>query len=1206
MQSDLSGHTLGSFELRELLGQGGMGTVYRAYQINLKREVAFKILPPQFALQHEYAERFTREAQTAAALEHAHIVPIYEFGTINGLSYVAMRLLTGGSLEDRIRQRNETNGPLPSLTDVGDILKQLASALDHAHSRGVIHRDIKANNVMFDDRGSAFLVDFGIAKLLDASTGLTGTGMTMGTPSYMSPEQWRGEEITSAADQYALGVMLYAMVTGRMPFEATTPYTLMNKHLYELPTPPQTWRADVPDAVKEVLDRSLAKAPADRFPNVIALAEAYDQAIAGGSYPKTGFFTQPVKVTRKTLPPAPGLFIPSGSQVLTATPSSPSGGLPQPTSKTETLPSKKSKTLRRRLLLIGAVVGLVLVGAALALPSIIRNAADTAATTTALFIASLPSATPTATGTPLPTETETPSLTSTPTPVDTTTFTPSATFTPTLTSTPSATITPSLTSTPTNTASPTLEPVALAQVTYAAIQTATATFWTFTPTPNAQQTVDARLTELYDNDLTATATRWTQTPSPTFTPTPTYTSTPTPTSTQTQTATPKPSHTPTQTLTATPSPSFTPSYTPTDTATPAPSAPPEPTPPPVPTAIPTVAFNAAWTPVVKVFDGMEMVLVPPGCFKMGSDHEADERPIHQQCFDRPFWIGKTEVTNYQYGSAGAFKGDTYPRDNVQWKDADNFCREIGARLPTEAEWEFAAGGPQSLIYPWGNDFVPRNVVYFVIEDGTTIRPSTEPVGSKPGGVSWVGALDMAGNLWEWTSSHYRAYPYDATDGREDDTSGNHVMRGGDWHVDADKLRVSNRFGDGIPITGTDSVGFRCARDFITPATPAPSSIQPTAAALAPTTFAPAIYCSGSPLSQLQVGMKAMVVGPDFSSIRLRPQSPEVLERVLTGNVITVVGGPECGPTTMLTWWEVEYNGIRGWTAEGRGDEYWLAPLLASSSNERSTVIPLIAFRTNRDGNWEIYTMTNDGRDLHNLTNSPTNEQYPDWSPDGKQIVFVSDRDGDDDVYVMNADGTGIRNISNNTQKDAVPVWSPDGTRIAYVSARSGNWEIYVVDVDGENLHNITNNPAEDFTPAWSPDGSQIAFHSNRDGNFEIYVMNADGTNVRRVTNNAADDLSPAWSPDSMSIAFQSNRAGNIDIWVKVLDSNSFIQLTTDSADDVNPEWSPDGGLIAFATNRNGNVEIYLMDYDGSHVTRLTDNPANDSSPAWQPVHGSRG
>ncbi|NJL94988.1 MAG: serine/threonine protein kinase, partial [Anaerolineae bacterium] len=298
---ELAGKNLGKYRLVKLLGEGGMGAVYRAYQEDLEREVAVKVLSSSLVTQPDYVERFNREAKTAAALEHAHIVPIYDYGmqsVADGATliyYVVMRLLTGGSLAERIAHRESTQRPFPSPAEISTIVQQLASALDYAHTRGVVHRDIKANNVMFDDQGTAFVVDFGIAKLLDATSNITGTGMTMGTPSYMAPEQWRGDDVGPASDQYALAVLVYALLTGRLPFEAETPFQMMHKHLNEQPTPLSLHRADLSPELEATLHKALAKEASGRFSRVRDFAEALQTAIhKEAPRQPTGFFVTPL------------------------------------------------------------------------------------------------------------------------------------------------------------------------------------------------------------------------------------------------------------------------------------------------------------------------------------------------------------------------------------------------------------------------------------------------------------------------------------------------------------------------------------------------------------------------------------------------------------------------------------------------------------------------------------------------------------------------------------------------------------------------------------------------------------------------------------------------------------------------------------------------------------------------------------------------
>lgn len=212
--------------------------------------------------------------------------------------------------------------------------------------------------------------------------------------------------------------------------------------------------------------------------------------------------------------------------------------------------------------------------------------------------------------------------------------------------------------------------------------------------------------------------------------------------------------------------------------------------------------------MIEVFDGIEMVLVPPGCFTMGhNEGRRNERPEHRVCIDQPFWIDRTEVTNAQYGSTGRFEGDQRPRENLTWFEARDFCAARGGRLPTEAEWEYAARGPDSLLYPWGNTF---NAQYLVFDQN--VPSETAEVGSRPEGASWVGALDMSGNALEWVSSIYRPYPYDPNDGREDlnDPTALRVYRSGwgsyiDFGVSAPiRFRAEPEYRDWF-------IGFRCAR-----------------------------------------------------------------------------------------------------------------------------------------------------------------------------------------------------------------------------------------------------------------------------------------------------------------------------------------------------------------------------------------------------------
>ncbi len=280
-----------------------------------------------------------------------------------------------------------------------------------------------------------------------------------------------------------------------------------------------------------------------------------------------------------------------------------------------------------------------------------------------------------------------------------------------------------------------------------------------------------------------------------------------------------------------------------------------------------------------------------------------------------------------------------------------------------------------------------------------------------------------------------------------------------------------------------------------------------------------------------------------------------------------------------------------------------AGLLGKSqfSSEASRVIGKIAFSSDRDGNFEIYTMDADGGGQTRLTENPAEDYSPVWSPDGSRIAFVSTRDGNAEIYVMNIDGTGQTRLTNNSASDLGPKWSPDGSQIAFFTNRDGNDEIYSMNPDGSNQVNLTNHPADDSSFSYSPNGLMIAFSSNRDDRqFDIYTMTASGAGVTRLTTVPGDDIDPSWS--SQQIAFQSNRDDTDELYVMNASGQNQIRLTNNADFDVDPTQPRDGSRIAFSSSRDGNFEIYLINPNGSGVIRLSSNTAAaDIQPALQPL-----
>ena len=267
------------YALEGEIGRGGMSVVYRARDLRLNRRVAIKVLPPELAYDPAVRTRFTREAQTSAQLSHAHIVPIYDVGERHGIAYFVMALVTGGNLATHLAHE-----PRQPIDEVRRILREIADALDYAHVRGVIHRDIKPDNILLDrDSGRAVVTDFGIARAMEAGTRLTLTGVAVGTPTYMSPEQAVGErEVDGRSDLYALGVVGYQMLTGRLPFTAGNSMAMLLKHVSERPPSIAELRPDTPRALREAIERALMKAPEDRWPSAATFRDALASEDAAG------------------------------------------------------------------------------------------------------------------------------------------------------------------------------------------------------------------------------------------------------------------------------------------------------------------------------------------------------------------------------------------------------------------------------------------------------------------------------------------------------------------------------------------------------------------------------------------------------------------------------------------------------------------------------------------------------------------------------------------------------------------------------------------------------------------------------------------------------------------------------------------------------------------------------------------------------------
>jgi streptogramin lyase len=308
----LEGTNVGPYEIKRLLGAGGMGQVYRAHDPRLEREVAMKVLSTALAKEPGYLERFRREARAVAKLNHPNIVPVYDFGEQGDLTYLVMPLISGGTLRDYLAHRQV----LP-LSEAVSIAEQVAGALQYAHERGLVHRDVKPANILMSDEGRALLSDFGIVRLVqkaDAAATLTHMGAFVGSPEYAAPEMVVGEAIDHRVDVYALGVLLFQMLTGRLPFTGATAVSLLMMQAQQPPPPPRSLNPAISPAMEAVILKALAKQPAGRYQTMVefqaALRAASAAPSAGTTYttaaPAAGTIADLPTISSYGVPPAPG------------------------------------------------------------------------------------------------------------------------------------------------------------------------------------------------------------------------------------------------------------------------------------------------------------------------------------------------------------------------------------------------------------------------------------------------------------------------------------------------------------------------------------------------------------------------------------------------------------------------------------------------------------------------------------------------------------------------------------------------------------------------------------------------------------------------------------------------------------------------------------------------------------------------------------
>jgi serine/threonine protein kinase/formylglycine-generating enzyme required for sulfatase activity len=820
--ADLTGKTLGKYQILEKLGRGGMAQVYKGYHPSLQRTVAVKVMlsyldeGPDPRTGTSFRERFMREARAAAALRHPNIVQVFDFDSQDDAFYMVMEYIEGSSLQELLRQFQARREVIPLATALR-IFEQTASALSYAHEHSMLHRDIKPSNIMIDQKGQAYLTDFGIAQIMDQPH-LTMTGTLMGTPQYMSPEQGKGQPLTQASDVYSLGITFYELLTCRVPFDADTPLAVIQQQISDPPPAPRLYRSDLPLALEKAVLKALFKAPEFRYQTVSDFLSAVQKACPppAALKPETQTLLESATIIEAAVqaplvhepaihgpavqpPKVQAAYTPPGVPV-------PGAWTPPPAEAPSSKPSWLSK------LSLPWIIAIVAICAALGIVAFLIGSklmsggtpVDTNVTNAATNV-----------------EESTPAGAETSGELGTATLAVGNEETPLVEATNSEEALP--TDTPVVIEPPTeapslIVPEVLADKNYYCRQS---------PDPNSEEHwifpngATAPLLGKSNNDWwligvddpqTRTKCCWVAggVPSGDLDTVPVITGE-------------------IDRMNCPPAPQGSASQ---NSSTGAQSA------------APAQGGVLAKSPN----DGAALVQVPAGTFTMGTDDDPQawprEKPAHDVYLDE-YWMDQTEVTvgmfnlfvqqtgsstnaeqngyGYIYDGkwvevpganwqdpfgAGEEANPMLPATQVSWFDAQSYCNWAGRRLPTEAEWEKAARGTDTRRYPWGNENPNANLLKFESTDGAT------GVGSYPMGASPYGIFDLAGNVYEWVSDWYQEdyFKVSPNTNPQGPASGQYrVMKGGGWNSNAKQVRITGK-DVGEPQSYNSLLGFRCTAD----------------------------------------------------------------------------------------------------------------------------------------------------------------------------------------------------------------------------------------------------------------------------------------------------------------------------------------------------------------------------------------------------------
>ena len=1133
---ELIGQTLNRYKLTALLGQGGMGAVFKAYDLTLQREVAVKIMHPHIASQPDFQERFLQEARTAARLNHPGIVEVHDFGQDRSLLYIVMEFIPGSNLGQMLHDlRDEKQWIL--LEEAIELVRQVSLTLAYAHKAGVLHRDIKPDNIMLRPTPTPKLpyqpviTDLGLAKLTEGLA-ITQDGTSMGTPAYMSPEQALGEHTDARSDVYSLGVLLFQLVTTRLPFPASTLTEAIRYHTREAPPLPTSLRSNLPDGLEAIILRAMAKNPAERYPDADELAaalgkiEVRQQPVATETVP-----AQPVSLmTRYEL----SLVDERGPSVMAgfAQPSRPNRDQIQvqlPDGKTRSIPLKDGLTIGRE-----PDNDLVLEDIKAS-----RHHARIEFDGQQARIVDLKSSNGTYLGNvrllpdvPEPWPMEKPLRIG-----DTwlrlilgSQFKPQ----PSQARPQAGSVAVSMGASRMSSQS------GQGRVGIAMDEGELKVEPGGVISPSLTLINQGPVVDHFKVDVQGIPGGW---------------------------------------VTAPPALQLLPGDSQQVTLTIRPPRSSQSQAGRYPIAI-RVASRVAPDQTAELrtsltlgsFSQFSAELAPqkiktgqPGRVTVSNQGNSPET-FHLSFSDRANELefqpaqAELQVPPGQSGSA-AYSARLRQRRWIGSQKSHAFSAKVALdqdarNLPGEIV-------SQALIPPWVIPLLSALCLLLLAVGGfifsSASRQANNATQTAQAELTMVAELvkstaaaqtEEALAIVNANSATQQAATATAVWKTQDDdrdglTNGEELQLGtlpGVRDTDQDGLS------DGDEVTrGTDPLDDDTDNDGLKDGDEVSRGLDP----LNPDTDG-----DGIPDARDPDPGRAPTATPTATPMPSMTPTPTETPKA------TEIGGG-AGYLAFYSNQDGNNNIYRLDLADGR-----ITNLTANNGDNSNPSVDLIgsriAYVSSRGGNTNIYVMRSDGSSQTRVTQGEGPDYEPHWSPNNKAIAFTSYRDGNGEIYTINANGNALQNLTNSPAQDSSPTWSPDGSQIAFISDRSGDVNIYIMNADGSNVRQVTNS-FSGTNLDWSPDGQTLIFQTGdtSSGSLDIYRINIDGSGRTNITGN-------------VTVRNQSTRSNEFD-----------------------PAWRPDGKQIAFETDLEGNnYAIYAINPDGSGLTRLTNLPGNEYGPDW--------